>query len=78
MKQLFGYEQVAKADDFIRLTGIEAAVVLGAVAGAPSLNMEVLSKVNDSGETISCVGQIGKEGMKETDKEILRIMLERV
>ena len=52
------------------MTGIEAAVVLGAVAGAPSLNMEVLSKVNDSGETISCVGQIGKEGMKETDKEI--------
>ena len=78
MKQLFGYEQVAKADDFIRLTGIEAAVVLGAVAGAPSLNMEVLSKVNDSGETISCVGQIGKEGMKETDKEILRIMPESV
>ena len=78
MKQLFGYEQVAKADDFIRLTGIEAGVVLGAVAGAPSLNMEVLSKVNDSGETISCVGQIGKEGMKETDKEILRIMPESV
>ena len=78
MKQLFGYEQVAKADYFIRLTGIEAAVVLGAVAGAPSLNMEVLSKVNDSGETISCVGQIGKEGMKETDKEILRIMPESV
>ena len=60
------------------LTGIEAGVVLGAVAGAPSLNMEVLSKVNDSGETISCVGQIGKEGMKETDKEILRIMPESV
>ena len=32
----------------------------------------------EAGETISCVGQIGKEGMKETDKEILRIMLERV
>lgn len=30
----------------------------------------------ETGETISCVGQIGKEGMKETDKEILRIMLE--
>lgn len=26
-------------------------------------------------ETISCVGHIGKEGMKETDKEIIRIML---
>ncbi|MBQ8622871.1 MAG: serine dehydratase subunit alpha family protein [Oscillospiraceae bacterium] len=26
-------------------------------------------------ETISCVGSIGKDGMKETDKEILRIML---
>lgn len=25
--------------------------------------------------TISCVGHIGKEGMKETDKEIIRIML---
>ena len=34
--------------------------------------------IQDVGETISCVGQIGKEGMKETDKEILRIMLERV
>ena len=32
----------------------------------------------EAGETISCVGQIGKEGMKETDKEILRIMLESV
>ena len=32
----------------------------------------------EAGETISCVGQIGKEGMKETDKEILRIILERV
>ena len=30
----------------------------------------------EAGETISCVGLIGKEGMKETDKEILRIMLE--
>ena len=30
----------------------------------------------EAGETISCVGQIGKEGMRETDKEILRIMLE--
>lgn len=28
-------------------------------------------------ETISCVGQIGKEGMKETDKEILKIMIEK-
>lgn len=26
-------------------------------------------------ETISCVGHIGKEGMKETDKEIIRIMI---
>ena len=26
-------------------------------------------------DTISCVGHIGKEGMKETDKEIIRIML---
>ena len=32
----------------------------------------------EAGETISCVGQLGKEGMKETDKEILRIMLESV
>ncbi len=27
-------------------------------------------------ETISCVGLIGKEGMKETDREILQIMLQ--
>ena len=27
-------------------------------------------------ETISCVGMIGKEGMKETDREILQIMLQ--
>ena len=30
----------------------------------------------ETSETISCVGQIGKEGMKETDKEILKIMIE--
>lgn len=30
----------------------------------------------ETAETISCVGIIGKEGMKETDKEILKIMLE--
>ena len=26
-------------------------------------------------ETISCVGYIGKVGMRETDKEIIRMML---
>ncbi len=30
----------------------------------------------DTSETISCVGMIGKEGMKETDREILKIMIE--
>ena len=30
----------------------------------------------ETAETISCVGQIGKDGMKETDREILKIMLE--
>lgn len=30
----------------------------------------------EAAETISCVGMIGKEGMKETDKRILKIMLE--
>ncbi len=30
----------------------------------------------DAGETISCVGYIGKIGMKQTDKEIVRLMLE--
>ena len=30
----------------------------------------------ETSETISCVGMIGKEGMRETDKEILKIMLE--
>lgn len=30
----------------------------------------------ETSETISCVGLIGKEGMKETDKEILKIMIE--
>lgn len=30
----------------------------------------------DTPETISCVGYIGKEGMKQTDKEILKIMIE--
>lgn len=29
----------------------------------------------DAGETISCVGYIGKVGMKQTDKEIVRMML---
>lgn len=30
----------------------------------------------DAGETISCVGYIGKVGMAQTDKEIVRMMLE--
>jgi len=31
----------------------------------------------DAGETISCVGYIGKVGMAQTDKEIVRVMLEK-
>ncbi len=30
----------------------------------------------DAGETISCVGYIGKVGMRQTDKEIIKMMLE--
>ena len=30
----------------------------------------------DAGETISCVGYIGKVGMHQTDKEIIKMMLE--
>ncbi|MCM1120467.1 MAG: L-serine ammonia-lyase, iron-sulfur-dependent, subunit alpha [bacterium] len=30
----------------------------------------------DAGETISCVGYIGKVGMQQTDKEIIKLMLE--
>lgn len=30
----------------------------------------------EAGETISCVGYIGKVGMKQTDKEIIKMMLE--
>lgn len=30
----------------------------------------------EAGETISCVGYIGKVGMKQTDKEIIKLMLE--
>lgn len=30
----------------------------------------------DAGETISCVGYIGKVGMRQTDKEIIRLMLQ--
>ena len=29
----------------------------------------------DAEETISCVGHIGKVGMRETDKEIIKMML---
>lgn len=29
----------------------------------------------DTSETVSCVGHIGREGMRETDREILKIML---
>ena len=29
------------------------------------------------GETISCVGQIAKDGMKQTDQEIVKLMLEK-
>ena len=31
----------------------------------------------EAGETISCVGYIGKVGMAQTDKEIVRVMLEK-
>lgn len=31
---------------------------------------------DDAGETISCVGYIGKVGMRETDREIINMMLE--
>lgn len=31
----------------------------------------------EAGETISCVGYIGKVGMRETDKEIVKLMLEK-
>lgn len=41
---------------------------------AYAANTGILQK--SANETISCVGAIGKDGMKETDKEILRIMLE--
>lgn len=30
---------------------------------------------NDTGETISCVGHIGKVGMKQTDSEIVKLMI---
>ena len=30
----------------------------------------------DAEETISCVGHIGKEGMRQTDREIIRLMLQ--
>ena len=30
---------------------------------------------SDTGKTISCVGYIGKVGMKQTDSEIVRIMI---
>ncbi len=31
---------------------------------------------SDTSKTISCVGRVGKDGMRETDREILRIMLD--
>ncbi len=40
---------------------------------AYSARMGILQESTD--DTISCVGTIGKDGMKETDKEILKIML---
>ena len=30
----------------------------------------------EAGETISCVGRIGKVGMHQTDKEIIKLILE--
>ena len=30
----------------------------------------------DAEETISCVGYIGREGMRQTDREIIHVMLE--
>lgn len=32
---------------------------------------------NDAGETISCVGHIGRVGMKQTDDEIVKLMIQK-
>ena len=31
---------------------------------------------NETGKTISCVGHIGKVGMKQTDSEIVKLMIQ--
>ena len=54
-------------------------VVKGFVEGIVYKSEEtgyVVAKINSNNKTITAVGRLGKEGMKETDKEILDIMLE--
>lgn len=58
-------------------TSIDAAMLAHNLA-MQNLAYEAFTGIlkEDAGETISCVGYIGKVGMKQTDKEIIKTMLQ--
>lgn len=73
------------------LKGLEAAVAAGAAAGDASRAPEVSAAwttrdgaqfygdgivKKGAEETIRTVGRLGREGMRDTDREIIRIMTE--
>ena len=73
------------------MKGIEAAAAAGIVAGDANKALEVISAVTDGQKqemrsfletvpvtveaTIRNVGRLGRDGMRETDKEIVKIMM---
>ena len=66
----------------LQYTGGTTGVAKGAMLTHRNLIANMLQarglmgdSLEEAGETISCVGQIGKEGMKETDVEILTLMI---
>ena len=73
----------AEKDGALRgMEAVDIASALDAALLAHSLAMEGKAYAantgilqDDAGETITCVGHIGKVGMKQTDTEIVKLMI---
>ena len=59
-----------------RLTGRKTAVPAPGRDTAEAMEMCIRDRKKGVENTICSVGRLGKNGMRETDKEILRIMTE--
>ena len=62
-----------------KLSTFCGAVYASCAAGAAITYMVggTVRQIEDAGETSSCVGYIGKVGMRQTDQEIVRVMLRK-